>query len=54
VDFSGHLAIAVIFLIQVTLHSHLQPKAVIRLVVEDKTEVGQARSFPVEIFHARR
>jgi hypothetical protein len=54
VDFSGHLAIAVFFLIQITLRSHLRPKAVIRLVVEDKAQVGQARSFPVEMFNARR
>jgi hypothetical protein len=54
VDFSGHLAIAAIFLIQVTLGSHLRPKANIRLVVEDKAQVGQARDFPVEMFNARR
>jgi hypothetical protein len=54
VDFSVHLAIAGIFLIRVSLRSHLRPKAVFRLVVEDKAQVGQARRFPVEMFNARR
>jgi hypothetical protein len=43
-----------LFLIQVRLIGHLRAQAIIGLVVEDKTEVGQARSFPVEMFNARR
>jgi len=42
------------FLIQLTLIDHLPAPAFIGLVVEDKAQVGQARSFPVEMFNARR
>jgi len=54
VEFSGRLAIAAIFLIQLTLIGNLRAPAFIGLVVEDKAEVGQARCFFVEMFNARR
>jgi hypothetical protein len=42
------------FLIQLTLIDHLPAPVTLGLVVEDNAQVGQARSFAVEMFNARR